>query len=232
VARNVGIPKTHIIWKTIKKIESLRTELVEMNIPLAINRASIFWRRAKRSRTHLSFMDLIQMAVEGLLTCVDKFTPPYTEVWRSVAIGNMVGNFIEANSATILHLFPGDRKTLYRANKYISKNSANLNFEAMVEFINEQPENQKTPVTKKVRKEEVAKLLLATSIVSLDTKAPGDEQTTTAVKGISRMTASDDVRPDVAVEKAETSIALKTAVKSLTPYERKVLKLFYGGYFE
>ena len=91
-----------------------RRILIENNLPLAINRAKIFYRKTPKS--HLGLLDLIDICTTGLISGVDKFTGTYTEVWRSVCIGRMVGNMIEEYSKTSLRLYPSDRKILYRAN--------------------------------------------------------------------------------------------------------------------
>ena len=84
------------IPRLFKEICDIRKEIVETNLPLAINRAGIFWKRT--TQVHLQFMDLVQTCVEGLISAVDKFCLPFTPVWRSVAIGRMVGNQIELSS--------------------------------------------------------------------------------------------------------------------------------------
>jgi len=86
-------PRGGKIRKLAMKIEAIRTEIVEMNMPLAISRARIFWSRTPRS--HLTYMDLVQISCEGLMSAVDKFVLPYSTVFRSVAIGRIVGNLIE-----------------------------------------------------------------------------------------------------------------------------------------
>ncbi|MBA3351317.1 MAG: hypothetical protein H0U23_02620, partial [Blastocatellia bacterium] len=78
------------------KIAKIRTEIVEMNMPLAISRARVFWSRTPKS--HLTLMDLVQIAAEGLMSGIDKYVPEGDIVsrrFRSVAIGRMTGNFIE-----------------------------------------------------------------------------------------------------------------------------------------
>jgi hypothetical protein len=81
------------ITRLAEEIKQIRTEIVEMNMPLAISRARIFWSRTPKS--HLTLMDLIQISSEGLMSGIDKFVPPFNRVFRSVAIGRMTGNFIE-----------------------------------------------------------------------------------------------------------------------------------------
>jgi DNA-directed RNA polymerase specialized sigma subunit len=96
--------KTSVVAKLARDIAAAREELITMNMPLAVSRARIFYSRTPKA--HLAYMDLIQIACEGLMSGIDKFVPPFSKVFRSVAIGRMVGNFIEATSVdedTILH---------------------------------------------------------------------------------------------------------------------------------
>lgn len=103
------------IYALAQEIKSVRQGLIDLNIPLAINRAKLFWSRTPKS--HLSYMDLIQIGSEGLINAIDKYVPPYTTVFRAVAIGRMTGNFIEEYSSPMLHFYPSDKKIIYRANK-------------------------------------------------------------------------------------------------------------------
>lgn len=76
-----------------KELWDLRRQIVEENLPLSINRARIFYGRTPKS--HLSLMDEVQASANGMLSAVDKMCPPFTRVFRGVAIGRMVGNMIE-----------------------------------------------------------------------------------------------------------------------------------------
>jgi DNA-directed RNA polymerase specialized sigma subunit len=101
------------------EIIRIRKMICEQNLPLAINRAKIFWSR--NTSYHLDYMDLIQASAEGLLVAIDKFVPPYRTVFRSVAIGRMTLNMITDNSSTMLKISPHDRRVLYRANNAVAK---------------------------------------------------------------------------------------------------------------
>lgn len=96
------------------KVIDIRKVLCENNIPLAINRAKIFWSRIPNS--HLEYMDFIQNASEGLMNAIDKFVPPYKTVFRSVAIGRMTLNMLTDHNATTVKFSPTERRILYRAN--------------------------------------------------------------------------------------------------------------------
>ena len=212
--------------KIARQIEDLRKEIVEMNLPLAINRASIFWRRT--SQVRLTYMDLVQICAEGLIAAVDKFCLPFTPVWRGVAVGRMVGNLIEVSSDTLLHFYPNDRRKIYRANKVIGRfqgSFAELDFDKLAEHVNSKavdkegnldPSHLTTP-------EELSGLLSAISHVSSD--APVSQEEPEAAEHSSRFAADDSWRPDVRCEEAETQEKFRRALAQLTPFERKLLRL-------
>ena len=147
--------------KTAREIENLRNEMCETNLPLAISRATIFWRRT--NQVHLEFMDLVQICVEGLLAAIDKFCLPFTPVWRSVAIGRMVGNMIEVGSDTFLHFFPGDRRKIYRAHKIMGRRFADVDFEALATQVNLSAEGD---LTRQTNADELSGLMAAVSMIS------------------------------------------------------------------
>lgn len=91
-----------------------RRILIENNLPLAINRAKLFYRKTPKS--HLALLDLIDICTYGLISGIDKYDGDYSKVWRSVCIGRMVGYMIEEYSKTFLKMYPSDKKILYRAN--------------------------------------------------------------------------------------------------------------------
>jgi hypothetical protein len=97
-----------------QKVHLSRKILIENNIPLAINRAKLFYRKTPKS--HISLMDFIGICALGLAAGVDKYCGPYSPVFRSVCIGRMVGNMIDSYSETMLHFYPSDRRILYKAN--------------------------------------------------------------------------------------------------------------------
>lgn len=200
-----------------REIEAARHELVVMNLPLVIARARIFWSRTPRS--HMSFMDFISVGVEGLIAAIDKYAGEYSEVWRSVAIGRMVGNFIESYSDTTLHFYPSDHRKLYRANKYLSKHphgAADLG-EVAAAVNGGAGRGQKTSP------DEIGALLAAASTVSSDSRPPGtEEDVPTNVLGYE---APDDTRPDVIVEREEALAAVRRIVARLPLIDQKLLRL-------
>lgn len=202
------------------EIVRLRTEIVEMNLPLAISRARIFW--SKTPRAHLSHMDLVQISCEGLMSAVDKFVLPYSKVFRSVAIGRIVGNFIEQYSETLLHFYPQDKRKIYRANKAMSRATmeaiAGVDFEKVAAAVNKDVKpSQKTDST------EISDLVAAASHVSTDSSPTNDEHG--VAETMDRCEADPATRPDHRYEEMELNTEVQKAYAQLTVFERKLLRM-------
>jgi hypothetical protein len=97
-----------------QRVYKARSILIENNMPLAINRAKLFYRKVPRS--HLTLLDFIGICALGLAAGIDKWCGKYSPVFRSVCIGRMVGNMIDSYSETMLHFYPSDKRILYKAN--------------------------------------------------------------------------------------------------------------------
>lgn len=89
-------PENGKLAQLLKEISLLRTELVELNMPLAIARSKMFYMATPKA--HLTYMDLIQIASIGLISAIDKFVLPYSKAFRHVAIGRILGDSIESYS--------------------------------------------------------------------------------------------------------------------------------------
>jgi DNA-directed RNA polymerase specialized sigma subunit len=210
------------VVKLAKQIETIRAELVEANLPLAINRSRIFWEKTQKS--HLSFMELISIATEGLIAAVDKFVPPYTKVFALVASYRMLGNFIEAYSQKMLYFWPSDMRKLYRANKFMSKSvEGDIDYGDLVTEV-----NRDAPHKQLADEAEIRSLILASSTVSADAErsiSPSGSGSDDTVTNLSRYEAPDCWRPDLTVEKAEALGTMFEKAQSLTLIERKLLRL-------
>jgi DNA-directed RNA polymerase specialized sigma subunit len=198
-----------------KQIHQARTELVEMNLPLAISRARIFWSRTPKAQ--LSYMDLVQITAEGLMSGVDKFVLPYTPAFRAVLIGRMLGNLIESYSDTLVHFFPGDKRKIYRANKAVARYGGD--YERIAFAVNRDAEaaHRTTPT-------EIASLLAAASTVSADVPL-GTEEERQEVTVLDSFQAREDSQPDVQFEHREAMDSLASAVVQLPLVDRKLLRL-------
>lgn len=141
-----GWSRRHRLAVISQEITKLRQEIIELNMPLAISQARIFWQKApaKTQDSRFTFMDFVQISADGLISAVDKFVPPIEveanpaaiRVWRAVAIGRMKGNFIEMFSETSVHFFPQDKRKIYRANKHLHKFPNGIVWEELVALVN------------------------------------------------------------------------------------------------
>lgn len=208
-------PENHRLVKLGKKIIELRATLVTMNMPLAISRARIFYSRTPKAQ--LEYMDLVQISCEGLMSAIDKFVLPYTSAFRSVAIGRMTGNFIEQYSETLVHFYPVDKRKIYRANKLLRRNTDTIDFVALAGKVNHGVE--KPGLT---NPSELAGLLAAQSYVSTEqTVRDGEDEVSVA----DRYAAPASCQPDIQFEAMDTHRSLKQAFNSLSPMDRKILRL-------
>lgn len=205
-----------MITRLANEIRSIRNELITMNMPLAISRARIFYGRTPKA--HLSYMDLIQIACEGLMSGIDKFVPPFSKAFRAVAIGRMTGNFIEQYSETSIHFFPVDKRKIYRANKLVGRSVDVGDYDELATKVN----NGVEPAHR-TNAAEIANLMAAASTVSTDTPMSDDEEET--VRVADRFAAPVDCQPDVIYEKTSNMRRLVEATKVLTPFELKLLRL-------
>ena len=196
------------------EICKVRNDLIVRNLPLAISRARIFYSRVPKS--HLSYLDLINIAAEGLISGVDKFCAPFSKVWRGVCIGRMVGNFISEYSQTSLHFYPRDHRVIYRVNKFLSKN-VDANPEDLIKKVNEGMENGHKTNTSEVRN-----LMSAASTVSSDTPIGEGAD---AIVVSDHFASPGTYEPDQIYEHKDSMNKLTNASKNLCIKESKLLRL-------
>lgn len=231
VMRSHAWPKRSKITKLANKILQMRNEIIEMNMPLAISQARIFWSNTPRS--HLSFMDLVQIHAAGLLTAVDKFVPPDTSEmteqeeldayrkFRAVAIGRMIGDRIEQYSETLVHFYPNDKRKIYRANKAlrVATPGESTDWDKIADIVNKEVEpNQKTNSL------EIAELVSGASCVSGDVpllSADGGPEETT----LERFAADEETRPDVRIEELDAMMHMQAAFRQLDLVAKKTLMM-------
>lgn len=220
------------ITKLATDIGNLRKDIVAINLPLGIARARVFYSRTPKS--HLSYMDEIQIAAEGMMSGVDKYSPGRggrvsPKVFRSTMIGRMVGNFIEEYSDTLVHFYPVDKRKIYRANKLIRNFANGVDYEKLAQQVNAGIKKEKakrkaegTEGTHQTTASEIADLMAASSTVSADSSLPTDPD---APVPITRFAAPESARPDVQVERQNAMSLMKEAGMSLTLFEIKLLRL-------
>jgi hypothetical protein len=214
-----------------EEITKLRQEIVVMNMPLGINRARLFFSRTPKS--HLSQMDFIQIASEGLMSGIDKYGPGdegvITKKFRATAIGRMGGDFIEEYSQTLLHFFPVDKRKLYRAHKAVGRSPGVVDCDKLAADVNAgstKSDGEETGALDEAHRttpDEIADLMAAASTVSSDSSLSTDPD---APEPIERFAAPDSTRPDRRVEDKDAIEKMVEASNGLTVFERKVLRLY------
>ena len=211
--------------RIIENIKTLRKKMVQKLMPLAISRARIFWSRTPES--HLSFMDLLQISAEGLIAAIDKYCLPFTNVFRSVCIGRITGNFIADYSETQLHFYPGDRRKIYRANKitkHLIDGSEEVNYDSLALAVNQSTNGYLLPSPQRTTASEIHNLLAASSCVSADAvfEIPNEdlqEETNSSDK----YAAPEETRPDYIAEENEVLQKVLQNTQKLSLIEQKLL---------
>jgi DNA-directed RNA polymerase specialized sigma subunit len=196
--------------RSYEQIKRIRTLLCENSLPLAINRSKVFWSKVPES--HLEYMDLIQNSSEGLLTAIDKFTPPYKTVFRSTAIGRMTLNMMTDYNATMVKLPPKEKRILYRHG--VAKNRKNIeDADKVLDFVQES--------FKGVTQEGLQQIVqAASSVMSLDHR-PEDGLS------LSEKLSSGD-NPEKELQANQQQAGLTQALSTLNVIEGKVMSLKTG----
>lgn len=210
------------VGKLATAVQKARQELIEMNLPLAISRARAF---AGYRQAHLDYMDLVQVATEGLIAAIDKFVLPYRASFGAVMYGRITGDLVESNSETLIHFYPSDKRKIYTANKLMKDGQS---FEVIAKHINDEEatknKSSKGPVT---NENELQQLYVAAYTVSGDSTGQEDEsamQTAGSEEpAIHRFEADDSWRPDVRLEQSQLHHALHKELKHLSLFEQKLL---------
>lgn len=203
-----------------QRVHKARTKLIQNNIPLAINRAKLFYNKTPKS--HLSLMDMIGVCAIGLASGVDKWVGEYSTVFRSVIIGRCVGLLIDIYSETMLHLYPSDKRILYKANSIRGRQGITevkeLADAVNKSFLQDEKEGKSIPKGE-VTESQLSELLNGASIASAD--ATMDDE------GYGVYQLTPDLLPDmesVMIEQESTSSMTEHARK-LPILHRKVLRL-------
>ena len=210
--------------KFYNEVQETRRILIENNLPLAINRAKIFYKKTPRS--HLSLLDLIDICVCGLITGVDKFVGEEYKKWAGVGIGRMVGFMIQEYSESFIRLYPSDKKILYRANALKHRMKIEK-MEDLVDAVNESFQKDadegrsapKLPITEV----QIRTLMNSSSYVSAETRLKDGEDDEDG-GSIYDYTAHPDSVEDI-VEKRDSMEKVIIASKELEIIERKIIKL-------
>lgn len=201
------------------RVEKARTVLIQNNLPLAINRAKIFFRKTPKG--HLSFMDMVEVSSMGLCAAVDKYNGPYLKNFAGVIIGRSVGNLIDAYCETVCHFYPSDRRILYRANSIRGRQGVTditeLTNAVNSSFTQDLSEGKTAP--KQVTVTELAYLMNAASIVSADSN-DGEEGF-----GVYDYTHDDSENAEEALSRKQQISRMSRLARNLPIINQKVLRL-------
>ncbi len=203
-----------------QRVKRSREILIENNMPLAVNRAKLFYRKTPRS--HLTLMDMIGICGMGLAAGVDKWCGPYSPVFRSVCIGRMVGNLIDSYSETMLHFYPSDKRVLYKANSIRGRKGIDEVKELAHAVNNAFIEDEKTGKSipkNQVSTGELSDLMNAASIVSADSTV--DEEG----YGVYSYTQDPDADIEGKYIENETTTQMLMLASNLPLLHRKILRL-------
>lgn len=212
------------------RVTRAREILIENNIPLAINRAKLFYRKTPKS--HLTLMDMIGICNMGLCAGVDKWCGPYSPVFRSVCIGRMVGNLIDSYSETMLHFYPSDKRILYKAHTIRGRRGITdideLTAAVNQSFKDDEAEGKSVPKNE-VTVSELSTLMHAASTVSADAAAPGMENGFhgEGESGYSVYSYTEDPSQDTEGQyiARETTAQMLALAAKLPILQRKILRL-------
>lgn len=205
------------VYKIAQNVKDIRNELIQTNIPMAISRARAFVRH---SQQHLEYMDLIQIATEGLIAAIDKFVLPYNDSFGGVLYGRVTGDLIEANSETLIHFYPKDKRLIYNANKFVKSGKT---FEEIAKYLNEEFSKDGKSVNL-TDAHELQQLHVASYTVSGDSTGESDDSHEDK-NPINRFEADNNWRPDVSLEETEALGVVKKMISKLSLFERKFLAL-------
>ena len=202
-----------------QRVHKARTILIENNMPLAINRAKLFFRKTPKS--HLSMMDMIGICGMGLASGIDKFVGKYTTVFRSVLICRMVGNLIDSYSEKVLYFFPTDKRILYKAN-VIKGRQGIEDIHELTEAVNKsfkEDEKNGIVIPNEVSVSELAYLLSASSMLSADSTVNDEGY------GVYSYTPDENQNTEEAYIQRESTIQMLILAQKLPLLHRKVLRL-------
>jgi DNA-directed RNA polymerase specialized sigma subunit len=202
-----------------QRVKKARTVLIENNMPLAINRAKIFYRKTPKG--HLTFMDMIEVSALGLAAGIDKYVGEYKKNYLGVAIGRIVGNLIDAYSETVLHFYPSDRRILYRANSIRGRQGIN-DIPELCKAVNDtfaQDLKDGKTAPPRINESDLSYLMSAASLISSDSNVGEDGF------GIYDYTADNKENAEVILGRKQQVREMVSLAQKLPIINRKILRL-------
>ena len=206
--------------KLFQRVHKARNLLIENNMPLAINRAKLFYRKTPKS--HLTLMDFIGICSMGLAAGVDKWCGEYSPVFRSVCIGRMVGNMIDSYSETMLHFYPSDKRVLYKAHTIRGRRGIDEIHE-LTDAVNSSFQADelegKTIPKNEINVSELSSLMSAASTVSADATVDSEGY------GVYSYTEDSTQNVEEAYAEKESTNKMLALAASLPLLHKKILRL-------
>lgn len=203
--------KNKLLNRYYEEIQATRHTVCQNNLPLAINRSQVFFRKVPF--TQLTYLDMIQTSSEGLMISIDKFVPPYRDFFRNFSITRMISNILTDHSDTLVKIPAKERRILYRANKARQKTDSK---EEIVKYVNESFVG--------VSKKEIQEITTAAvAVSSLD-----DPMSEDGCETMGDITPGNIDNPEVSTEKADNLRVASELIDSLSVLEQKLIKLKYG----
>jgi hypothetical protein len=202
-----------------QKVYKARNQLIEVNMPLAVNRSRLFYRKTPRS--HLTLMDMIGLSSLGLISGVDKWVGPYSRMFAGVCIGRITGVLIDLYSETCLHFYPSHRRILYKANSIRGRQGIKdiVELTAAVNKAFEEDAKTGKTVPPPVDVSTLNDLMNAASPVSAD-GSPNEEG-----YGVYDFTADSSQNAEERIIQLESTVKMIGEAKELPLLHRKILKL-------
>lgn len=198
-----------------EEIKKIRNDLCSLNVPLAINRAKIFWSKAA-AKNNLEFNDLVQMCCVGLLNAIDKYVPPYRKVFASTIIGRMTAYMLESQNSAFIKNTPLEKKILYYIRTLLY--NFNLDLEKDINFVTQSVYEK---FGKKMSADELKNLVAAS-------EAPISLFDSEISNKINNLQSNDFfMEQDI-----DFYYHLTAAINDLSILEKKVLLLKFGNFFE
>jgi len=201
-----------------------RDDLIEANIPLAINRAKIFYKKVPES--HITLDDMIGIASVGLVAGIDKFVGEYSKVFRSVAIGYMTRDLMDNYSRTLIYFYPSDKQLLYRANTIRNRMGIEEPKDlarAVTLSLKEDLKNGKKPVKSEIDACGLLSLVSASRPISDHTSQQGEDEHEFSVYDYHFQEPLD--KNEEALSDRQAMVTMLRCIKELDIVEQKVIKL-------
>jgi hypothetical protein len=220
------------IQEVYDKYTKIRQDIIENNIPLAINKSKLFNNITPKD--HLDLIDFIGICVCGLADAIDKFVGDFSKAnFANASINRMSGALLEEYNKGLISMYPKDKKIIYRI-RSISWGTGITSPKELAHLFNRSLEEDKKlgrkPITrKKITEFEVVKLLNTAGILSLDFKVD-DNSDDFSEKDYAGSSSYDEVYGEMiteeeTVENKDIIIQARVVLEKMSIIEKKAVIL-------